>query len=185
MSLEYYYFAPVGLKNIVLSISVCLVCLSVCQCVCLSTWLNFTNFWCMLPVTVAQSSSDGIVICYVLPVLRMTLCFHTMRPMGGLARRCVVCHVAVTMGMAADQGGPLWPSGLAGRIAGTPGGASTGPGTGWRSGCWTELLLVTVMCVLPCTSFMLVAQWGWSLLVLSMISLLLMLIRTSPVIVFD
>jgi len=30
----------------------------------------------------AQSSSDGIVIRYVLPALWMTSCFHTMGPVG-------------------------------------------------------------------------------------------------------
>jgi len=30
----------------------------------------------------ARSSSDGVAICYVLLVLWMTLCFHTMWPMG-------------------------------------------------------------------------------------------------------
>ena len=36
----------------------------------------------MWPVTVARSSLDGIVIRYVLPVLWMTSCFHTMGPIG-------------------------------------------------------------------------------------------------------
>jgi len=36
----------------------------------------------MLPVAVAWSSSDGIAIRYVLPVLQMTSCFHIVRPMG-------------------------------------------------------------------------------------------------------
>ena len=56
----------------------------VCLCVCLSvviiyldhilgsTCPIFTKFLCMLPMAVALSSSDGIVIRYVLPVLRMT-----------------------------------------------------------------------------------------------------------------
>jgi len=47
-----------------------------------TTQQNFANFLCMLPVAVAQSSSNGIVIHYVLPVLRMTSCFYTMRPIG-------------------------------------------------------------------------------------------------------
>jgi len=33
---------------------------------------NFTNSMCRLPVTVARCYSDGTVICYLLPVLRMT-----------------------------------------------------------------------------------------------------------------
>ena len=57
---------------------------SVCLCVCLSvrkhisgtTRSIFAKFLCML--VVARSSSDGVAICYVLPVLWMTSCFHTM-----------------------------------------------------------------------------------------------------------
>jgi len=30
------------------------------------------QFLCMLPMAVARSSSDGVVMCYVFPVLRMT-----------------------------------------------------------------------------------------------------------------
>jgi len=37
----------------------------------------------MLPVAVARSSSDSVAIRYVLPVLWMTSCFHTMGPIGG------------------------------------------------------------------------------------------------------
>jgi len=36
----------------------------------------------MLPVDVARSSSDGNAIRYVLPVLWMTSCFHTVEPIG-------------------------------------------------------------------------------------------------------
>ena len=36
---------------------------------------NFTNFSCMLPVAVAGSSSNGVVIRYVLLVLWMASCF--------------------------------------------------------------------------------------------------------------
>jgi len=55
--------------------------ISVCLSVCLSARItktarpNFTKCFCMLPVAVALSSSNGIVICYVLPVLRMRSCF--------------------------------------------------------------------------------------------------------------
>jgi len=65
-------------------------------------WLKIANcnlsheiFLCMLSMAVARSSSDGIAIRYLLPVLRMTSCFHTMGPVGGQARRWVVSHVAV------------------------------------------------------------------------------------------
>jgi len=40
-----------------------------------------SNFYCMLTVAVAQSSSGGFVIRYVLPLLQMTSRFHTMGPM--------------------------------------------------------------------------------------------------------
>jgi len=57
----------------------------------------------MFPVAVAQSSSDGVAICYILPVLRMmpwgqwveastTLCFKE------------VCQVAVAVGHQS-----MWP----------------------------------------------------------------------------
>jgi len=48
------------------------------QRVCLSvrTHPNFTNFPYMLKVAVARSSSADNAICYVLPVLWMTSCFH-------------------------------------------------------------------------------------------------------------
>jgi len=72
------------------------VCLSVCVSVCLSVYVsvcqhasletvrpNSTIFLCMLPVAVARSFSDGVAICYVLPVLQMTSCFRTMGPKGG------------------------------------------------------------------------------------------------------
>jgi len=35
----------------------------------------------MLPVVVAQSS-DGIAVHYILPVLEMMPCFHSMQPVG-------------------------------------------------------------------------------------------------------
>ena len=46
------------------------------------------QFLCMLPVAVARSSSDDVVICHVLPVLWMTSCFHTMGLMGQNHARC-------------------------------------------------------------------------------------------------
>jgi len=77
-------FASVGLQNTVMSMSVCL-----CVCVCVSDYLfvrsyNLKTAWrvakghhflCTLPAAVVQSSSDGVVIRYVLPVLWMTSCF--------------------------------------------------------------------------------------------------------------
>ena len=65
------------------------VCVSACLSVCLSVRSHnsktarphFTIFR-MLHVAVAQSSSDDAAIRYVLPVVWMTLCFHTMGPIG-------------------------------------------------------------------------------------------------------
>jgi len=45
-----------------------------------TTWSNLTNFFCMLPIALARSTSGRVAICYVLPVLRMTSCFQTMGP---------------------------------------------------------------------------------------------------------
>jgi len=62
--------------------NVCLV-VCVCSCVCLLTYLQKTysgtspNFVCMLTIVVARYHSDGVAIHYVIPVLQMTLCFHT------------------------------------------------------------------------------------------------------------
>jgi len=68
-----------------LSMSVRLfVCLSVCLSVCQSSRASqkshsqTTKFLCMLPVAVARASSDGVAICYALPVLWMTSCFCVM-----------------------------------------------------------------------------------------------------------
>ena len=61
-----------------MSVSVCLsVCVSRCVCVCLSVHNHIfgtaarssPNFLCMLPIAVARYSSDGVLICYVFPVL--------------------------------------------------------------------------------------------------------------------
>jgi len=63
------------------------VCLSACLTIRSHNWKtlrsNFTKFLCMLPVAVARSSSYGVVIRYVLPVLWMTLFSHN----GHMARR--------------------------------------------------------------------------------------------------
>jgi len=45
------------------------VCLSVREHISEITCLIFAEFLCMLPVAVARSSSDGVAISYVLPVL--------------------------------------------------------------------------------------------------------------------
>jgi len=72
---------------------------SVCLFACLS--LRFKknphvktspNFLYMLPVAVARSSSDGSAICYVIPVLWMTVttCFHIMKRIGKNQRRRIM-----------------------------------------------------------------------------------------------
>jgi len=83
---------------------------------------NFKNFLCTLPsVTVARSSSDSIAIHYVLPVLWMTSCFHTMVPMVGGWTGTTLCSspapvdvVAARMQLSAAH----WLAGSAGRFAG-------------------------------------------------------------------
>ena len=82
-----YYSAPVGERSIAISLSVCLrVCLQACL------WNRFTNlprnFVCRSPVAVAQSSSGGIVIRYVLPVLWMTSRLAVVGCMALAALRC-------------------------------------------------------------------------------------------------
>jgi len=52
----------------------------------------------MLPVALARFSSDGVAICYVLPVLRMTSCFHTMGPMGGRMGKALCTTSSVAAG---------------------------------------------------------------------------------------
>jgi len=44
--------------------------------------LASSNVLCMLPVVMSQFSCDGVTICYVLPVLWMTSCFHTVGTVG-------------------------------------------------------------------------------------------------------
>jgi len=57
------------------------VCVWLCLCVCLhvsqTIFQTSRNFLCMLYTTVAQCFSDDTATRYVLPVLRMTSCFHT------------------------------------------------------------------------------------------------------------
>ena len=71
--------------------------LFVCFFVCLSARISqkphrrtSPNFLCMLPVTVAVSSSDGCAICNVLPVLWM-MC-HVFTQWVGSVARCVRVH---------------------------------------------------------------------------------------------
>jgi len=78
-----------------MSMSVCLsVCLSVRPHNSKTAQPNFTNFSaCNVPVAMASSSSYGVAIRRVLPVLRMTSCFHTVGPVGRIK------HVAVFRGV--------------------------------------------------------------------------------------
>ena len=64
------------------------VCLS--ACISKTTCPNFTKFSAHVSVVVARSSSDDSAMSYVLPVLRMTPCFHIM----GQIQTFRVCDVA-------------------------------------------------------------------------------------------
>jgi len=64
--------------------SICIACVCVCVCVCLSVrdiissglHVRSLPFLCMLPMTVARSSSGNVMIRYVFPVLWMTSYLH-------------------------------------------------------------------------------------------------------------
>ena len=85
---------------------------------------------CILLVAVARSSSDSVMTSYVLPVLRMTSCFHTNNKRTSTA----FCGIgmAVPVDVAAVHGRPLRPTGSlvrrAGLLGGSIRGASAGPG---------------------------------------------------------
>jgi len=68
-----YIITPtaIGERSIVMSVSVC-VCLSAIISSELHVQFPPKFFLRMLHMAVARSSSDGVVICYVLPVLWMT-----------------------------------------------------------------------------------------------------------------
>ena len=59
--------------SIVMSMSVC--CVSVCSHNWKTARPNITKYLCVLTAAVCRSFSDGVAICYVLLVLRMTSCF--------------------------------------------------------------------------------------------------------------
>jgi len=78
----YYYFAPKKSAKYYDE----RVCVSLCNCACVS-WLAYLKnhaaefhqfFSRVLPEAMAWMSSCGVAICYVLPVLWMTSCFHIM-----------------------------------------------------------------------------------------------------------
>jgi len=58
----------IGERSIVMSVSICVCVFFVREHIFGTTRPNFTNFLCMLPMAVAQSSSGGVLIRYVLPV---------------------------------------------------------------------------------------------------------------------
>jgi len=87
---SFYYFAPSQKweRSIVMSMSVCLfVCPSARMHILITTQPNFTKFfmWTFLNLLVAVSvlfwRHCNTSVCYVLPVLWMTWCFHTMGSM--------------------------------------------------------------------------------------------------------
>jgi len=65
------------------------VCLRVCVCLSASgkTHPNFTELFCLLPMSLARSVSGGVAIRYVLPVSVMTWCLHTKAEIGDAKRR--------------------------------------------------------------------------------------------------
>jgi len=88
------YFAPLPGRD-----GKCDQC--ICMSVCPLAYREFANvqispnFLHMLLVAVAQYSSDGNAICYVLSVLWMTTCFYIMQGIGQNQRRSV-CFVHIT-----------------------------------------------------------------------------------------
>ena len=75
--LDAYTAAEYCDERVCKSVCVCLsLCLSVRDHVLETTRPIFTNFLCMLPMAVARSSSGGVVIKYVFPVLLMTSYLH-------------------------------------------------------------------------------------------------------------
>jgi len=54
------------------------VCLSVRMHISETIVQTLPKFLCMLSIAVAGSSSSGVAICFILPVLWMTLCLHIM-----------------------------------------------------------------------------------------------------------
>jgi len=82
------------------------VCLSVCSSDCMFAratrkphgW-TLPNLFCMLPVAVAQISSDGVAMRYVLPVYGWS-CFHIMGPIGRIKQ-------GVTFRRSSPDGGSI------------------------------------------------------------------------------
>jgi len=69
---NYCYSAPLGERSIAISLSVS-VCVSLSASISLELLDRSSRiFFVQIPVAVARSSSGGVAICYVLPVLWMT-----------------------------------------------------------------------------------------------------------------
>ena len=69
----YYYCPPVEVRSIVINPSVCAsVCLSVASISLEPLDRSARNFVCGSPVAVVRSTSGGVALCYVLPVLWIT-----------------------------------------------------------------------------------------------------------------
>jgi len=88
-----FYFALKGLRNII-------VCASVSSHNSKTMWPTSPNFLAM-----ARSSSNGIAICYVLLVLRMTSCF--MVPIGGQTGMALCTNSVVDAGRGQAAVGKL------------------------------------------------------------------------------
>ena len=78
---------------------------SVCVCVCLSAIIfpelhvpSLPKFLRMLPMAVARSSSSGVLICYVLPVLWMTSCLLISQGWSTLSPTEVQCTRSLGFG---------------------------------------------------------------------------------------
>jgi len=89
-----YFAAPLGVGSIVMSM------FTVCMSVCLHT--SGQEFLCMLPVVMAQSSSDDNAIRYVLMFLWMTLCL----PIFGQAKMISVGRI-LSDSVGAEPGGEV------------------------------------------------------------------------------
>jgi len=64
-----FFLAPVGVAEYCDELFCLSVCLSVREHTSETTRPMFTKFTCVLPMVVARSSSVGVAMCYVLPVL--------------------------------------------------------------------------------------------------------------------
>jgi len=83
----------------------------------------------MFPVAVARSASNGVALCYVLPVLWMTSCFHTMGPpIGGQTGTACTSSPVAAGGVQAVVGRPALQLAAASSIAAQMATNTTSPG---------------------------------------------------------